>query len=674
MLEHVLRSGTIGELRLPHRIITGAMHLGLETSSDAAEALAAFYVERVRGGAGLIVTGGSAISEVGAGGRNYSFVNSPADTEKLRHVATAVHEAGGLIALQLFHAGRYAFRESFGLRPVAPSPVYSRFSRCEPAPLTDAQIRDTIEDFGRGAEQARELGYDAVEVMGSEGYLVDQFLSPLTNRRTDAWGGDSDRRIRFGVEVLRAVRRAVGGDYPVIFRLSGTDLLDGGTTEDDVLAFAVALASGGADALNVGIGWHESPVPTVQAIVPPGAWTGVAAKVKAAVGDLPVIAGNRINRLAMAESILADGTVDFVSMSRPFLADPALIAKALRGGRVNLCIACNQACIDRSLTDAHVSCMVNPVAGREREYPPVRTAAPRRFAVVGGGPAGLQAAKTLALLGHAVDLYESADALGGQFRLACRVPGKEDYAQTVAYFAAELARLGVAVHLSRLIGPEDIDLLRRYDGVVVASGVHPRPVDIPGAELPHVLAYPDAFGTPTAGARVAIVGGGGIGVDVAHLLSHGSSDLGPVERFRREQGIDTGTVPVDGRRSVTILQRGTRVGAGIGVSTRWAVLAQLRRQGVRVESGVTYQRIEPAGVQITDADGTTRLTPADTVVIAAGQESDIAVPALATRAGVPHRLVGGARDVAGLDAVRAFAEGLAAATELAAEVCQPIGR
>jgi 2,4-dienoyl-CoA reductase (NADPH2) len=379
-----------------------------------------------------------------------------------------------------------------------------------------------------------------------------------------------------------------------------------------------------------------------------------------------VIASNRVNRLELAADILAGTGIDFVSMARPFLADPDLIGSTRRGRPVNLCIACNQACIDRSLVEAEVSCMVNPRAGREALTRAARSASPRRIAVVGGGPAGLQAARQAALAGHQVRLYEASDALGGQFRLACRVPGKADYAATVDYFAAELARLGVEVQLGRPIGSGDLELLRSYDGVIVASGVRPRPLEIPGADLPHVLSYPEAFADGALRGRVVIIGGGGVAVDIAHLAGRGETPLSDQERFLREHGLAPGAagpVPVHGRAEVTVLHRGARLAARTGRSTRWAVLAELRGQGVRTLTGVRCHRITADGVHLTSAGGE-EIVPADTVVVAVGQLADGAVPALARQAGVWHRVVGGARDATELDAVRAFAEGFAAAAEI----------
>lgn len=738
-----LRPGTIGGLRLPHRIVMGSMHLGTEAAPDAAETMAAFYAERARGGAGLIVTGGAAVSRVGAGGASYAILGEESG-EALGAIPAAVHGEAA-VALQLFHAGRYGFEAAFGLQPVAPSAVASRFNRETPRALDEDEILATIDDFARAAAQARAWGYDAVEVMGSEGYLVDQFLSPLTNRRDDDWGGDAERRRRFGVELVRGIRAATGDDFPIIFRFTGIDLMPAGsTTPDEVVAFAGALADAGADALNVGIGWHESTVPTVQGSVPPGIWFPWAERIKAAVGDVPVIAGNRVNRVELADALLASGTVDFVSMARPFLADPEIVAKARDGRPTNVCIACNQACIERSIGEGHVSCMVNPRAGFEREFPVGgpgehqsnhRTGRPS-VAVIGGGPAGLEAARALATLGVAVELFEAESELGGQFRYARLVPGKEDFGATIEYFAAELDRLGVTVHLGRPLGPDDHGLLRTFDGVVLATGVLPRRVDLEGADLPHVVDYGVAFTDGVAGDRIVILGAGGIGVDLAHRLTHrGAADethaehagadtdaVGPIggarhkeqqagtaprmranepgadpggmRAFRRRWGLKdpvvdgsagagddpaprgggtgdppaprpAGEAPQVTSPQVTLLRRTGRIGAGMGRTTRWVSIDALRRADVQTHTGVIYRRIAPDGVHLTLDGGAGTFLPADTVVIAAGQERNDALRPTLDALGVPHRVIGGAHDAAGLDAVRAFGDGLRAAYELA---------
>src|SRR6185312_1873036 len=655
-LEHAFRPGRIGPLELPHRIIMGSMHLGIESEPDGT-ALAAFYVERAAGGAALIVTGGAAVSRVGAGGRHYCFVNEAPEAPKLRRIASAVHEAGGRIALQLFHAGRYGSHEYFGLQPLAPSAVPSRFSKSAPRAMSAADIAETLADFARGARSARELGFDAVEIMGSEGYLLDQFLSPLTNQRDDEWGGDFERRTRFALALVRAVRETVGSDYAVIYRMSGTDLMPGSTSDEESVAFARALAAHGVDAFDLGIGWHESSTPTVQYTVAPGTWLPYARRIREAVGPLPVIASTRIHSLELAEHALASGQADFVALARPFLADPQLVAKARAGWAetINPCIACNQACIDRSLRDQRVSCMVNPRAGYEEELrePPLRSdprpapplrepplrAARRAFAVIGGGPAGLEAARVLAAFGHRVVLYEAESGLGGQFRLACRIPGKEDFARTIEYFEHELHALEVDIRLQCRVGNDTAAMLESFDGVIVASGVAPRPIHLPGAELPLVRAYPDAV--LDAGADpIAIIGAGGVGVDVAHLYSH------------------------HGRR-VTLMCRGNVVGEHIGRSTRWVLLRALRERGVAILTGISYERIAPEGIWIREREGAPRLIEARTIVVAAGQESRDPFSAALERRGIRVRVVGGARTAAELDAVRAFREGALAARELA---------
>ncbi|MFF8910679.1 FAD-dependent oxidoreductase [Streptomyces olivaceoviridis] len=657
MYERALQPGRIGDLALPHRIIMGAMHLGIEATGDDRD-LAAFYAERARGGAGLIVTGGAAVSRSGVGGPGYALVNEPDGWSRLARIPPAVHASGALVALQLFHAGRYARPD--GPHPVAPSAVHSKFAGATPHALTEAEILRTVADFARGAERAAAVGFDAVEVMASEGYLLNQFLSPLTNRRDDAWGGDAERRMRFPLDVLRAVRERVGPSFPVVFRISGTDLMPGSSTSEEVTAFARALQAGGVDALNVGVGWHESAVPTVQTLTPPGAWVPYAEAVKAAVGDLPVIAGNRINTLTLADQVLARG-VDFVSMARPFLADPDFIAKHKRGQAhlVNLCVGCNQACVDRSLADEPVSCMVNPHAVPSPTAPgPVSSGADRSYAVVGGGPAGLSAARELARSGARVTLFEAEAELGGQFRLARLVPGKADYGSTIRYYREELHRLGVDVRLARRIGPDDLDALRAFDGVVVASGGQPRRVGVPGAHLPLVMDYAEAFLNGAEG-EVVIIGGGGVSVDLAHRIVGAPHSA---EEFLRDYGlVKQAAVPAEGPR-LTILSRSARIGSGMGRSTRWAVLASLRRRGVRVRTGIRYQEIVPGGVMIGTTDGGTETIAADTVVIAAGQERDTAAPELLKRVGVPFLTVGSA--AGGRDAVEAFEQGVRAARHL----------
>jgi 2,4-dienoyl-CoA reductase (NADPH2) len=712
----VFEAGAIGSLRLPHRVVMGAMHMGTEAEPDAGEQLAAFYRERALGGAGLIVTGGWAVSREGAAGPGYGLIGSDEGARALEQVAGSVRGTGAAIALQLFHAGRYASGEGFGVQPVAPSEVPSRVSRAVPRELSGEEIWEAVADFGRAAARAVELGFGAVEVMGSEGYLVDQFLSPLTNRREDEWGGDAERRLRFGVELARAVREAVGPEFPVVFRMTGAELMPGGRELPEVLGFARALAASGVDALNIGVGWHESPVPTVQGPVPHGAWMPWAGEVARAVsaggdggGGVPVIGGNRVNRLVQAATLLREEAIEFVSMSRPFLADPELVARGRDGRPLDVCIACNQACIDRSLVDAHVSCLVNPRAGYEREFPlpehsedagagegawgsmgrfpahmsrnrpvdregPGEAGGPPRFVVIGGGPAGMEAARSLARLGGRVRLVEAGGELGGQFRLARLVPGKEDYGGTIEFFERELPRLGVEVELGRAVGEEDAELMAGCDGVVLATGVVPRRVDVPGADDSAVLDYHQAFEQGVSGAAsVAILGAGGIGVDLAHFLTHPENGSDFFANYPTEPPPTRGKAraansPPPGPRNtaprVTIMRRNGRVGTGIGRTTRWVWLDALKRAGVETRTGLSYSRIGPEGVEIETEDGARELIAAERVVVAAGQERNDALVPLLERVGVPFRVVGGAADAAELNAVRAFAEGLRAAYDL----------
>jgi 2,4-dienoyl-CoA reductase (NADPH2) len=683
-LPHVFTPTRIGGLKLPHRVVMGSMHLGLERAPDAGERLAAFYRERALGGAGLIVTGGWAVSADAAADSSYEVLGTEASKRALAQVVGATAGTEAAIALQLFHAGRYALGDSPG-EVVAPSAVTSRVSRVEPRALGEEEVWDVVAEFARGAVLAKELGFAAVEVMGSEGYLVDQFLSPVTNLRDDEWGGDAGRRMRFGIEVASAVREAVGAGFPVLFRMTGAELMPESRPWEEVEGFARALVAAGVDALNIGVGWHESAVPTVQGAVPSGAFlpwaeglkkaiTGTATPSAAEVA-VPVIAGNRVNRLDEAEAVLAAGGVDLVSMSRPFLADPQIIKRGKGRAAINVCISCDQACIDRSLVGGHVSCLVNPRSGYEVDFPAKVTSG--KFVVVGGGPAGLEAARALAALGGEVHLYEAREELGGQFRWARMVPGKEDYGATISYFDAELRRLGVHIHLGHELGEDDADLVADCAGVVLATGVHPRRVDIPGSTLPHVIDYATAFESGLGDAKsVAIVGGGGIGVDLAHLLTHTPSDVTdfyerfhlqpPVELYSRIERVSLHSKGLSNGARVTIMRRSGRIGAGIGRTTRWVWLDALKHAGVETRTGLSYRRITPEGVEIELEDGSVETIAAERVVIAAGQERRDELRPLLERLEVPHRVVGGAENPSELNAVRAFGDGLRAAYELAA--------
>jgi len=667
---HLLAPLNLGFVTLPNRVLMGSMHTGLEDRAKNYPKLAAYLAERAAGGAGLIVTGGIAPNVAGWVAPFAGKLSSRREVGRHRIVTDAVHEAGGKVCMQILHAGRYAYHPL----AVAPSPIKSPISPFKPRGLSAAGVERQIRAFARSASLAREAGYDGVEVMGSEGYLINEFIAARTNKRTDAWGGDFERRIRFPVEIVSRVREAVGPDFILIYRLSALDLVEGGSDWDEVVALGRLIAEAGATLVNTGIGWHEARIPTIATMVPRGAFSRVTGKLRQAL-PVPVIATNRINAPDVAEAILARGEADMVSMARPFLADPEFVRKAAEGraDEINTCIACNQACLDHTFAGKRSSCLVNPRACHETEFVVRPAGQPKRIAVVGAGPAGLAAATTAAERGHAVTLFEAADRIGGQFLMAKAVPGKEEYGETLRYFGRRLAVTGVELKLGQ---PATADALRAggYDHVIVATGVTPRRPPIPGIDRPEVLSYADVLleGRPV-GRRVAIVGAGGIGFDVATFLAHAEGRNDEVTDFYGEWGIDPNlsvrggveTIepgPKSSEREIWLLQRKTtKPGRGLGKTTGWAHRTGLARRGVQMLPGVEYLGVEEGGLRIRTADGE-RLLEVDNVIVCAGQEPLRELAEALGPDGPPVSLVGGADEARELDAKRAIAQ----ATRLAA--------
>ncbi|MFE1076963.1 FAD-dependent oxidoreductase [Nocardiopsis alba] len=664
---HLLEPLDLGFTTLKNRVIMGSMHVGLEEAPNGFERMAAFYAERARGGVGLIVTGGIAPNPEGATFTGSAKLTTGEEVEQHRLITQAVHREGGRIAMQILHTGRYAFSEE----SVSASALQAPISPFVPHALTEEEIERTIEDFARCAELARAAGYDGVEIMGSEGYLINQFIAPATNKREDRWGGSFDNRVRLPLEILRRVRERVGTDFIIVYRLSMLDLVPDGSTYDEVVELGRRVEAAGADIVNTGIGWHEARVPTIATSVPRGAYTWITARLRKEL-SVPVVAVNRINTPEVAERILAEGEADMVSLARPMLADADFVAKAAAGTpeEINTCIGCNQACLDHTFSLKITSCLVNPRACHETELILSPTRVRKNVAVVGAGPAGLAFSVSAASIGHSVTLFDSASEIGGQLNMARRVPGKGEFDETLRYYRVQLDKHGVDVRLNTTVTEYD---LGGYDEIVLATGVSPRTPDIPGIDHPSVVGYVDVLrGGAPVGEKVAIIGAGGIGFDVAEFLTDTGENAGEdPEAFFRQWGVDTdyrerggltGPSRVAPPRRVHLLQRReTKVGKDLGKTTGWIHRLELRHRGVEMVAGADYRRIDDEGLHLT-VNGEERVLDVDTIVVCAGQDPRRDLADRLITAGHTVRLIGGADVAAELDAKRAIKQG----TELAA--------
>lgn len=660
----------LGFTTLKNRVLMGSMHTGLEEEKNGFSKLASFYEERAKGGVGLIVTGGISPNFRGRLAPFGSEMSKPWHVGKHRQVTDAVHKYGSKICLQLLHAGRYSYHP-FSL---APSAIKAPINPFKPKAMSERQILKTIKHYARGAQLAQKAGYDGVEIMGSEGYLINQFLCPRTNKRTDDWGGSFENRMRFPLEIVKAVRTAVGEKSIIIFRLSMLDLVEDGHQLDEVLQLGKLLEQAGVTIINTGIGWHEARVPTIVTSVPRGAFSWITERVRREL-SVPVVAVNRINTPEIAEHILESNQADMVSMARPLLADPDFVNKAEQGQseRINTCIACNQACLDHVFENKRASCLVNPRACYEQELVMKPAEKKKRLAVIGAGPAGLAFACNAAERGHQVDLYDKAAEIGGQFNYAKQIPGKEEFYETLRYFKHRIEDTGVNLKLGKEQTCEGL-LAEKYDDVVLATGVSPRQVDIPGVDLPHVLGYLDVLRDhKTVGKKVAVIGAGGIGFDVSEYLTTDKSLTLDEKEWSERWGIDKDysnrgglkpQQPEPSPRQVWLLQRKeSKVGKGLGKTSGWVHRNELKSKSVNMWNGVTYHRIVPEGIEI-ERDGEKQLLEVDNIVICAGQVSQRELHDALEAAGQSVHLIGGADVAAELDAKRAIRQG----TELAARL------
>ncbi|MBB1267826.1 FAD-dependent oxidoreductase [Shewanella sp. SR44-3] len=660
---HLLEPLDLGFTQLKNRVLMGSMHTGLEEEKGGFEKLAAFYKERAVGGVGLIVTGGISPNFRGRLAPHASQLSFSWQVKKHKIVTDAVHDGGGKICMQILHAGRYGYHPF----SQAPSKIKSPITPFTPSAMSARQVRNTIKDYASSAALAQKAGYDGVEVMGSEGYLINQFVSSRTNKRDDEWGGDFSKRARFPVEIVNAIRAKVGKEFIIIFRLSMLDLVDNGSTWDEVVQLAKWLEESGVSIINTGIGWHEARVPTISTSVPRGAFSWVTEKLKSEV-KLPLIATNRINTPEIAESIIASGQADMVSMARPFLADPEFVNKAAadQSEMINTCIGCNQACLDHTFALKRATCLVNPRACYETEINFIPATNKKRIAVMGAGPAGMAFSVYAATRGHEVVLFEAKSEVGGQFNLARKIPGKEEFNETIRYFINQLALHKVELRLNTRL---DASVLatEKFDEVVISSGVVPRALNLPGFDNPKVVDYQKVLsGQVEIGAKVALIGAGGIGFDMAHFLCEKESSTLQPDKWLKQWGIDKSYQHAGGLtdeaehhpgREVYLLQRKTsKMGKGLGKTTGWIHRSVLKQHQVKTMTGVSYEKFDEQGLHIKIGEKS-EILAVDNVVLCAGQESNRTLVDEMKATGLPVHLIGGVDVAAELDAKRAIRQG-----------------